>query len=300
MDQIIEEKKRYHASYLRVSTNMQFSGMESQMRSIERYYKENDITNYKIFKDTAISGAKDSRPALDKMMEEIRSGNIIQVTTFSFSRISRSCSHLLRCLETMRSNKCSLVSLSEKIDTNTAIGQALVAVVGALSQLERDLIKERVLAGLARVRAEGRVLGRKKTRPSVLIRQLFIKGISSRESARIANTSTGSISKEILEMKLEMAKAQGIPKTQANRISIDRLREYFLDDPFKHQRKEKEEKKEEIPKKEDVNQIITHPELKDELPPLPPVIDERSPRHSARTSEIVTRGGDTTSVEIIK
>jgi len=136
------EKKKFHASYLRVSTNMQFSGMESQLRAIEKYYNDNEIVNYKIFKDTAISGAKDSRPALDKMMEEIRQGNIIQVTTFSFSRLSRSCSHLLRCLETMRAHGCSLVSLSEKIDTNTAIGQALVAVVGALSQLERDLIRD--------------------------------------------------------------------------------------------------------------------------------------------------------------
>ncbi len=231
--------------------------MESQIRSIEKYYRDNEISNYKVFKDTAISGAKDSRPALDQMMDEIRNGRIIQVTTFSFSRISRSCSHLLRCLETMRSNKCSLVSLSEQIDTNTAIGQALVAVVGALSQLERDLIRERVIAGLARVKAEGRVLGRKKTRPSTLIRQLFIKGISSRESARIANTSTGSISKEILEMKKEMAKAEGIPMTKANSIKIDTVREYFLDDPFKIQKKISREKKEQ------------EKSLKIEPPPIP-------------------------------
>jgi len=161
-------------------------------------------------------------------------------------------------------------------------------------------IKERVMAGLARVRAEGRTLGRKKTRPSVLIRQLFIKGLSSRESARIANTSTGSISKEILEMKLEMAKAQGIPKNQANKVSIDKLREYFLDDPFKHQRKnEKENKKEEPPEKVDLNKTLDHPELTATLPPLPPVITDR-PRQSTRSSEIVTRGFDTTSVEIIK
>lgn len=227
------KKQKYHASYVRVSTHMQQGGMESQLRSIEKYYKENEILNYKIFKDTAISGAKDSRPALNKMMDEIRNKNITQVTTFSFSRISRSCSHLLKCLETMRSNECSLVSLSEKIDTNTAIGQALVAVVGALSQLERDLIRERVIAGLARVKAEGRTLGRKKTRPSGLIRPLFVKGLSNRECARLASTSTGSVSKEILEMKKEMAKEEGMPSKKAHTIKADTLREYFYDDPFK-------------------------------------------------------------------
>jgi len=148
-------------------------------------------------------------------------------------------------------------------------------------------INERVLAGLARVKAEGRVLGRKKTRPSVLIRQLFIKGLSSRESARIANTSTGSISKEILEMKKEMARQEGIPMKQANKISIDRVREYFLDDPFKFQRK-----------KEKNGETVQNPELTNTPPPLP-VMTENSRKLSGKSSEIVSRGIDTTSVEVI-
>jgi hypothetical protein len=120
---------------------------------------------------------------------------------FAFSRFSRSCSHLLKSLELLESNKCRFSSVSEQIDTSTIIGKTLVAVLGALAQMERELIVQRVRAGLARAKAEGRHIGRKKTRPSGMIQKVLVRGVTFREAAHLCNISQGSIALEAKEMR---------------------------------------------------------------------------------------------------
>lgn len=179
--------------YLRVSTQHQQGGLISQLNALQNYCKQHGISDYKVFQDENVSGSKSSRPALDAMMKEIAEGKCKKVIVFSFSRFSRSCSHLLQSLEFLRKYKTEMTSISEQIDTQTSVGQALLAVLGALAQLERDLIRERVIAGLNRARAEGRHIGRKKTRPSQLIRALRASGLSYRDVSRIAKTSEGAV-----------------------------------------------------------------------------------------------------------
>ncbi len=198
-------------AYIRVSTGNQQSGILSQQNAIQQYCKLNGIEKYKIFQDENVSGAKASRPALDNMLEQIKEGKCKHLIVFSFSRFSRSCSHLLKSLEFLETYKCRFTSVSEQIETSTIMGKTLVAVLGALAQMERELIVQRVKAGLERAKAEGKQIGRKKTRPSEMIRKVLVRGVTYREAAHLCNTSQGSIALEAKEMRKEFRNGT-IPK----------------------------------------------------------------------------------------
>jgi DNA invertase Pin-like site-specific DNA recombinase len=149
------------------------------------------------------SGIKQSRPALDRMMKDVRDGAIEKVIVYSFSRYARSVTHLLRALEEFKKINIGFVSVTESIDTNTPLGSAVFTILGAVAQLERDLIVERVRNGLANAKAKGIRIGRLKTRDSDLIRKLRAKGMTFRDCAKIANCSTGAIGAEMRALKAE-------------------------------------------------------------------------------------------------
>lgn len=142
------------ALYARVSTDQQTTGLESQVRILKDYSEKNGITHYEIFMDEGISGTKSSRPALDRMMAAVNAGEIGSVVVYSFSRFARSTTHLLNALQVFKSKGVSFVSITEKIDTSTPVGLVVFSILAAISQLERDLIAERVKAGLANARAK--------------------------------------------------------------------------------------------------------------------------------------------------
>jgi len=197
---------RINCLYLRVSTDMQT--VQSQMHALKEYCFRNKIDQYEMFIDEGISGAVENRPALNRLMDMVERGEVEQVLTFSFSRIARSTSHLLKILQKCKDRNTRLFSITEAIDTNSPMGMALFTILGALSQLERELIRERVRAGLAAARLRGRQIGRKKLRNSVLIRSLLKSGLSFRKVAVIAKVSHGSISAEKKDMLREEAAQQ--------------------------------------------------------------------------------------------
>jgi DNA invertase Pin-like site-specific DNA recombinase len=205
--------KRKLACYARVSTDLQTSGLEAQVRTLKEYCEKNGITDYEIFTDENYSGAKASRPALDRMMNAVRNGEISTVVVYSFSRFARSTTHLLSALETFQKVETEFVSLTERIETSSPMGRAFFTVIAAISQLERELIAERVKNGLRNAKAKGKHIGRKKTRPSDLIRALLKSGMTYRAAAAVANVSHGSIHAEKLEMLKE--ERQELEKAQA-------------------------------------------------------------------------------------
>lgn len=213
--------------YVRVSTGNQISGLESQVRALRDYCTRNSITDYVIYEDENQSGTKQSRPALDRMMKDARDGFIGKVIVYSFSRYARSVTHLLRALEEFKKLDIGFISLTENIDTNTPLGSAVFTILGAVAQLERDLIAERVRNGLANAKAKGIHIGRVKQRDSDLIRKLRASGMTFRDCARIAKCSTGAISAEMRAMKAEalaLAKLEAlIPKLEVdNENSFDK------------------------------------------------------------------------------
>lgn len=193
------------ALYARVSTEQQSTGLESQVRILKDYCAKNDILNYEIFMDEGISGTKSSRPALDRMIAAVNSGEVTSVVVYSFSRFARSTTHLLNALQIFKAKNVAFVSLTEKIDTSTPVGIAVFSILAAISQLERDLIAERVKAGLANARAKGKLIGRKKMRDSDLIRKLLKAGMSYRQISIVAKCSHGSVSAERAAMKRDEA-----------------------------------------------------------------------------------------------
>ena len=117
------------------------------------------------FVDRGVSRTKKRRPALDRLMKATWAGEFQIVLVWRFDRFARSVKHLVAALETFRSLHIGFVSLQEQLDTSTPIGQAMFTIIGAMAQLERDIIRERVKAGLERAKARGVRLGR----PRVLL-----------------------------------------------------------------------------------------------------------------------------------
>ncbi len=211
-------QKRKVFLYGRVSTDQQTGGLESQIRALKEYCAMNKITDYEIFTDEGISGTKSSRPALDRMMAAVKNGECSCLVVYSFSRFARSVTHLLQGLEALKQQQTSFVSLTERIETDSPIGKAVFVIIGAIAQLERDLICERVKNGLANARAKGKLIGRKKLRDSDLIRKLLKSGLSYRAVANIAKCSHGSVHAEVVAMRKDVQAAQ-IKKEQEAKLA---------------------------------------------------------------------------------
>jgi DNA invertase Pin-like site-specific DNA recombinase len=108
--------------------------------------------------DAGVSGSKDSRPELNRLMGDAHKRRFDGVCVWRFDRFARSVSHLLRALETFKALGIDFVSYSEQMDTSTPAGKMVFTVLGAVAELERSLIVERVRAGLRNARAKGKTL----------------------------------------------------------------------------------------------------------------------------------------------
>jgi DNA invertase Pin-like site-specific DNA recombinase len=161
------------------------------------------------------------------MMSDVRDGMIDKVIVYSFSRYARSVTHLLRALEEFKKLSIGFVSITESIDTNTPLGSAVFTILGAVAQLERDLIAERVRNGLANARAKGVRIGRLKTRDSDLIRKLKVSGMTYRQIAQIARCSTGAVGSEMRALKKEGQMIQEMPKREIRPIVVTKMNTDF-------------------------------------------------------------------------
>jgi DNA invertase Pin-like site-specific DNA recombinase len=208
--------------YARVSTDQQTTGLESQVRALREYCRLNNIKEAELFTDENQSGAKSSRPALDRMMALVAAGEVEKVISYSLSRLGRSTTHLLKLMDEMNRRETKFVSLSERLETETPAGRMIFTVLAAVSQLERELIAERVRNGLANARAKGKQIGRKKLRDSLLIRSLLKAGMSFRQISVIAKCSHGSVSAEKAALrKEEAASALAAEQKEVNQIPAE-------------------------------------------------------------------------------
>lgn len=180
------------AIYCRVSTFDQSVSM--QLRELRQYAKRRGWKIASEFVDEGVSGAKASRPQLDKLMQDAHKRKFDAVVVWKFDRFARSVSHLLRALETFDSLGIAFVSLSESIDTSTPAGKMVFTVLGAVAELERSLIGERVRAGIRAARARGVRLGRPALRsftPSDIrqLRRDRRRGLSYQALAQLHHSS---------------------------------------------------------------------------------------------------------------
>jgi DNA invertase Pin-like site-specific DNA recombinase len=143
--------------YMRVSTVDQHP--ETQLLDLRQMAAQRGYEIAKEYTDR-ISGVKARRPGLDEMMRDARRGRFDVVLVWACDRVARSTRHFLELLDEFNHLGIEFVSFREQIDTGGPLGRAIVVIIGAIAELERNLIVERVRAGMRRARLEGRQIGR--------------------------------------------------------------------------------------------------------------------------------------------
>jgi DNA invertase Pin-like site-specific DNA recombinase len=149
--------------YARVSTGGGRQKPDMQLRELRTYCRAREWEIVDEYVDH-MSGLRDSRPELDRLMADAHRRKFSVVGVWKFDRFARSVSHLLRSLETFSALGIEFISLSEQVDTSTPKGKMVFTVLGAVAELERSLIGERVRAGLRNAKAKGVRLGRPSLR----------------------------------------------------------------------------------------------------------------------------------------
>jgi len=165
-----------------------------QTRELQEYCERRGWEVHDTYIDNGYSGKKDSRPQLNRMLQDAHERRFDAVVVWRFDRFARSVSHLLRALETFNALGVQFVSLYEQVDTSTPMGKMVFTVLGAVAELERNLIVERVRAGLRHARSKGKQLGRpRKPVDAHEIHSLRNAGISWRAIARKLGVSVGTV-----------------------------------------------------------------------------------------------------------
>jgi DNA invertase Pin-like site-specific DNA recombinase len=160
------------AFYARISTTNHGQDVTLQTRELRQFALARGWQIAGEYIDAGVSGAKDSRPELNRLMSDARKRHFDVVCVWRFDRFARSVSHLLCALETFKALGIDFMSFSEQMDTSTPAGKMVFTVLGAVAELERSLIVERVRAGLRNARAKGKTLGRLAPRLGLFMARL--------------------------------------------------------------------------------------------------------------------------------
>ncbi len=184
------------AIYARVSTADQ--SCENQLLELHRYVAARGWTPAE-YVDQGVSGSKDRRPALDRLIADARRRRFDVLVVWRLDRLGRNLKHLVTLLEDMQALGIAFVSLAEGIDATTPAGKLQMHILAAIAEFERARIAERVRAGLARARAQGQRLGRRPHR------------ITDDDLRRVGNLSTR-----------KAAAALGVPASVLHRARLAR------------------------------------------------------------------------------
>jgi DNA invertase Pin-like site-specific DNA recombinase len=187
-------RKLLAAIYPRVSTVGHGQDPAVQARELTDYCQRRGWQVFDLYVDNGVSGKKDSGPALNRLMVDAHARRFDVICCWRFDRFSRSVSHLCRALETFNALDIQFISLCEQVDTGTPTGKLVFTILGAVAEGERNLIAERVRAGLRNARAKGKRLGRPSKSVDVdRINALRASGQSWRSIACQMKLSVGSV-----------------------------------------------------------------------------------------------------------
>ena len=186
------------AIYVRVSTTDQEP--ENQLQELRRYIEARGWAAQE-FVDRGISGTTDRRPALDQLISDARRRRFDVVVCWRLDRLGRSLKHLVTLLDELQALGVAFVSLQEGIDATTPAGKLQMHILAAIAEFERARIAERVLAGLARARRQGKHLGRPRVvRPPALVP----KGLTVRQAAKEWGVSKSTAARWINRGRIPM------------------------------------------------------------------------------------------------
>jgi DNA invertase Pin-like site-specific DNA recombinase len=189
------------ALYARVSTSNKGQDVGLQLEELRRVAEQRGWLVSDEYVDDGVSGSADSRPELDRMMADAQAGDFDLVAVWKLDRLGRSLQHLLRLISDLSRWGVGFASLRDSgIDTTTPTGRLMLQILGALAEYEKELIRERVIAGVRRAQAQGKHCGRPKVdleiRPAVAMLQ---QGRGLREVASIMGVSRTTLRRRLKE-----------------------------------------------------------------------------------------------------
>ena len=187
-----QHKNNRTAIYARVSTLDQDPGL--QLRELRSYAQSRGLNVAHEFIDK-VSGTKDERPELNRLWQAVKARKVDIVLVWKFERFARSTKQLIDALEEFRHFGIDFISLTEQIDTSSPMGKAMFTIISAIAEFERSLISERVRAGIAKSRAQGKPHGRAPIDQETVkkIRELRAQNLSIREIARQLGVGKGTV-----------------------------------------------------------------------------------------------------------
>lgn len=184
------------ALYGRVSTTDKGQDPELQLRPLREYCSARDLDLAGEYVDYT-SGNKDRRPALDRLLDAARKRQIDCIVVWKLDRFGRSLKHLITALDELNALGVGFISYSENIDLSTASGRLMFHIIASMAEFERELIRERVKAGIANARAKGKRHGRKPL-PPVTVKKVIdayeqAPDSSVRDIAQLVDVSPASV-----------------------------------------------------------------------------------------------------------
>jgi DNA invertase Pin-like site-specific DNA recombinase len=188
------------ALYARVSTSDKGQDPEMQLRELREYCERRGWTVFAEYVDVGVSGAKDSRPQLNKLMADAKQRRFDAILVWKLDRFGRSLKHLVSALGEFEALGVAFASLRDSFDLTTPAGRLMFNMVASFAEFERDLIRERVKAGIANRRSKGFRVGRKPVLvDSARLRALRLEGRTIREIADALGVSRSLVHKTLAE-----------------------------------------------------------------------------------------------------
>lgn len=186
------------AIYSRVSTVGHGQSPEMQLLELREFAARRGWEVVGEYVDAGVSGAKERRPQLDRLMADCRKRHVDAVLVYRYDRFARSLRHLVNALADFDALGISFVSLHEGVDTTTPNGRLVFGIFASIAEFERELIRQRVLSGLAVARARGVRLGRPRVSvDAALIAALRARGASLRDISARLGVSRGTVARAL-------------------------------------------------------------------------------------------------------
>jgi DNA invertase Pin-like site-specific DNA recombinase len=192
------------APYARISTLNHGQDPEVQLRELRDYCQRRGFTITNEYVDKGISGSREKRPALDKLLADCRKRLVDAVVVYRYDRFARSLRQLVNSLEEFRALDIEFISIHEGVDTSTPNGRLIFGIFASIAEFERELIRDRVRSGLAAAKAKGKRVGR----PRVAVDALRIASLRCQGRSWSQITSETGVSKGTAQRALA-----GLPKT---------------------------------------------------------------------------------------
>lgn len=194
------------AIYARVSTHDKGQDPELQLGPLRDYAERRGFVVAGEYVDIGVSGSKDRRPQLDRLMDAARKRQIDDVLVWKLDRFGRSLKQLVMVLEELSMPGVGFMSYQDNIDLKTAQGRLMFHIIGAMAEFERELMKERVRAGLDNARRKGKRLGRRPVptiyRDKIIVLRQKDSSLSVRKIAKKLGMSSGFVGGVLKEHRM--------------------------------------------------------------------------------------------------